>query len=427
MINWCYHMKIKTSTPDLELSSNERLYLKKTTFSPKNFTNIKPKSFKIYTLNTGMKKKQDDLLVIIFNKIVNVSSVYSKTSTPSAPIIWDKINNKGKCKVLIVNSGNANAHTGKRGIETINNYVEKIMTFLKCKKSEVLVSSTGVIGEFLNPEIISKNLINLKNHKDKKLLDAAKAIMTTDTYPKIFKNAVKINNKNINIYGIAKGAGMIYPNMGTMLAYIFIDADISKKILNKLLIENLENSFNSISVDGDTSTSDTLFLFSSGTNKVNLNSKKNYKKISNMLYLTMINLAKKVVMDGEGISKLMEIEVVNAKTKSQATNIAFAVSNSLLVKTAISGQDANWGRVIMAIGKTGEKILQDKLKLFFGSIQVCEKGCVKKNLNMQSLDKYMKKNIINIKIDLGIGNFNRRVFGNDLTKEYLRINADYRS
>ena len=133
---------------------------------------------------------------------------------------------------------------------------------------------SGVIGEFLNPEIISKNLINLKNHKDKKLLDAAKAIMTTDTYPKIFKNAVKINNKNINIYGIAKGAGMIYPNMGTMLAYIFIDADISKKILNKLLIENLENSFNSISVDGDTSTSDTLFLFSSGTNKVNLNSKK---------------------------------------------------------------------------------------------------------------------------------------------------------
>ena len=428
MLNGCYHMRKKSSTKDLSLSSNERLSLKnRSSFTPKNYFNTYPKDFKIYTFNAGFKKKLDDLLIIVFDKPVNVSVVYSKTSMPSAPIIWDKKNNNGTAKVLIVNSGNANAHTGKNGIKIINEYVNHICKNLGCKKNEILVSSTGVIGEIFDPKKIINQILKINRQSSNSLLDAAKAIMTTDTFPKVSYKNVLLKNKSFRIYGICKGSGMINPKMGTMLVYIFIEAKLSKKILNKLLKENLEDTFNSISTDSDTSTSDTLALFSLNKENINLEIHNNYKILKTSLFELMQDLSLQVVKDGEGLSKLIRVNILKSKSKNQAKKIGFSIVNSPLVKTAISGQDANWGRVIAAIGKTEENVNQNKIKVLFGKNLVCEKGSINKKINLKSLNNYMKNKIIEISVFLNSGSINHTVYGNDLTHEYIRINAEYRS
>ncbi len=421
-------MITKSSTKDLALSSNERLFLKgNSIFKPKKYNNLKPKGLKIYTFHAGFKKKLKDLLIIIFDKTVNSKIVYSKTSMPSAPIIWDLKNNKGTVKALIVNSGNANAHTGKKGIDTIDKYTNYLSNFIGCKKNEILVSSTGVIGELFDPSLIINQIPKIKSLKPNYLLDAAKAIMTTDTYPKISVKKVVINKKIFKIYGIAKGSGMIKPNMGTMLSYIFLEPKISKTILNKLLMNNLESTFNSISIDSDTSTSDTLALFSLNKIDINFKNKKNFQKLNNSLYELMYDLSLKVVKDGEGISKLIKVNILMSKSIKQAKNIAFSIINSPLVKTALSGQDANWGRVIAAIGKSEEKINQNKIKILFGKYLVCEKGARYPDIKISKINDYMKNKIIEITVILQNGNVNHTFFGNDLTYEYIRINADYRS
>ncbi len=421
-------MKNKTSTSDLTLSNNERLYFESPSiFKPKKFSNINPKGLKIYTFQSGFKKSNEDLLVIIFDKLINNSCVYSQTSTPSAPILWDKKNNKGKTKALIVNAGNANAHTGNKGIQIIDNYTKYLSKKLNCNKDEILVSSTGVIGEIFKPSIINNQLDKIFVKKTSKLLDAAKTIMTTDTFPKISILKFKLNGKTYDIFGIAKGSGMIQPNMGTMLVYIFIEPQISRIHLKKLIKNNLEETFNSISVDSDTSTSDTLALFSLGTSNINLNSDKNFNIVNRAVRQIMMDLALKVVKDGEGLSKLLKINVTNAKNKIQAKNIGFSVANSPLVKTAIAAEDANWGRVIMAIGKTKEKIIQNKIKINFGKNIVCEKGAVSKKINNNKLNNYMKSKTIIININLGLGKHSSTVYGNDLTKKYVEINGEYRS
>ncbi len=421
-------MITKSSTKDLALSSNERLFLKgNSIFKPKKYSNLKPKGLKIYTFHAGFKKKLKDLLIIIFDKTVNSKIVYSKTSMPSAPIIWDLKNNKGKVKALIVNSGNANAHTGKKGIDTINEYVNYLSNFIGCKKNEILVSSTGVIGELFDPSLIINQISKINSTNPNNLLDAAKAIMTTDTYPKISIKKVVINKKIFKIYGIAKGSGMIQPNMGTMLSYIFLEPKISKTILNKLLKNNLESTFNSISIDGDTSTSDTLALFSLNRIDINFENKKNFQILNNSLYELMSDLSLKVVKDGEGISKLIKVNILMSKSSKQAKKIAFSIINSPLVKTALSGQDANWGRVIASIGKSEEKIIQNKIRILFGKYLVCEKGARYPNIKISKINNYMKNKIIEITVILQNGNVNRTFFGNDLTYEYIRINADYRS
>ncbi len=421
-------MKKNSSTKDLNLTSNERLFLEsRSPFDPLKYPDFKPKGFKIYTFNAGFKKKLDDLLIIIFDEVINIANIYSKTTTPSAPIIWDKKNNKGRVKALIVNSGNANAHTGIKGINLIDKYIKFLSKTINCKKNEVFVSSTGVIGELFDSKLIIDQIINMQNTKTKSLVDAAKSIMTTDTYPKVSIKKIKIGNKQLKIYGIAKGSGMINPNMGTMLAYIFIEASLSKSILYKLLKNNFDNTFNSISVDGDTSTSDTLAIFSLNQVKINFSIKKNFEIINSSLFEVMQDLSLKVVKDGEGISKLIKLNVLNCKTKIQAKNIAFSIINSLLVKTAIAGEDANWGRIIMAIGKSEEKINQNKIKIFFGSIMLCQNGYINKKINFSHLNKYMKRKVIEITVDIQNGKKNHTVYGNDLTYEYIRINADYRS
>ena len=397
----------------------------KSPFAPEHYKDLSPKGFKIFTFHLGFKKKEDNLLVIVFEKNINVACKYSLTTTPSAPIIWDKKHNKGQCRALIVNSGNANAHTGAQGLKNINKYTMQLAKLLSCSVSEILVSSTGVIGEQFDPNLICKKLKFLKISKEKKLIDAARAICTTDTFIKTSVNNLKIDNQIINCYGFAKGSGMINPNMATMLAYIFIDCDIASYKLKKLLSDNLEETFNSITVDSDTSTSDTLVLFSNPLKKINI--KNNYNKISSCLNKVMSELSMKIITDGEGINKLIKVSVTQAKNKIQAKNIAFSIANSPLVKTAIAGEDANWGRVVMAIGKTQEKINQEKIKIRFGNNLLGNKGKRNLNINLSKIDKYMKNKIIEIEVNLGLGNASRIVYGNDLNHEYIKINSDYRS
>ena len=397
-------------------------------FKPKKIKDFNPSGLNIYTFNAGFKKKDKDLLLVIFDKIINVCCVYSKTSTPSAPIIWDKKNNKGRVKALIVNAGNANAHTGNYGLIIIDKYVKYLTKKIGCKTKEVLVSSTGVIGEKFNPNLIINKFKKLNYRiKDKNsLLDGAKSIMTTDTFPKVSIKNINLDSQSFKIYGIAKGSGMIQPNMGTMLVYIFLECEISKSLMNKLLKNNLENTFNAITVDNDTSTSDTLMMFSVGNKNINLNNK-NFKKLNNKIFELMHDLSIQVIKDGEGASKLIKVNVLNSRTKNQAKKIAFSIANSPLVKTAIAGEDANWGRVIMAIGKTEENINQNKIKVLFGNNIVCENGSISKKINIKNLNKYMKNNTIEINVKLNLGKFSHTVYGNDLTLEYLKINADYRS
>ena len=420
-------MKFKNARKDLDLNSNDRLYNSSISpFAPKNFKNLKPRGFKIFTFHSGFKKKKDDLLIIIFDKPIRVSCKYTLSTMPSAPIIWDKKNNKGMCRALIVNSGNANAHTGVKGLETIDRYTKDLAKYLSCSQKEILVSSTGVIGEQFDSQIISNQIKILSKSKNKMLIDAAKAICTTDTFVKTSVHNLNIQNKIIKIYGFAKGSGMISPNMATMLSYIFIDCEINSTRLKKLLSENIEETFNSISVDSDTSTSDTLMLFSNPTNKITLNNE-SIKKISKKLNKVMEELSYKIISDGEGVKKLTKITVKNAKSKSQAKNIAFAICNSPLVKTAIAGEDANWGRVVMAIGKTNEKVIQNNLSIKFGKILLAKNGERNRRINLSRVDNYMKNKLIEIEVNLYIGKHSKIVYGNDLNNEYISINADYRS
>ena len=399
-------------------------------FKPKKINDVKTPKIKIYTFNAGYKRSKDDLLVIVFEKPVKFAAVFTKSSTPSAPVIWDKkLNKKNLCKVLIVNSGNANAYTGSSGIASIKEYASFASKIFHCKLNQVFVSSTGVIGEQLKSEPIIRKLEILKNKRSKRLIHAAKAIMTTDTYPKIVDEKIKINGNKIRIYGIAKGSGMIAPNMGTMLSYIFIEASLTDDLLNLLLKKNIEDSFNSISVDGDMSTSDTVAIFAIENIKFGKIGKKNQylKSISKLLRKVMIKLAQQIACDGEGISKLIEVNVTNAKNKNQAKKIAFSIGESLLVKTAIFGEDANWGRIIMAIGKTSENIDPRKFSLSFGKHIILKNGMVSKQFDENLLNNYMKNKIIRINLDLKLGLYDKTIWSSDLTKNYIEINADYRS
>ena len=397
-------------------------------FKPKSVKDYKPQDLTIYTLRAGFKKKGKDLLIIVFDKAVPVANAYSQTSMPSAPIIWDKKNNNSFCKVLIVNSGNANAHTGTRGINQIEKYTKVASKIFQCKKSEILVSSTGVIGEELDSAKIIKKLNCISKNSLKSVKDAAKAIMTTDTFSKVEVVKFRYKSKQIIIYGFAKGSGMIAPNMGTMLAYIFIEAPLKKKDLKNMLMKHIDSTFNSISVDGDTSTSDTIMLFSTGLKNPKIIMNNNLlNRISARVNDIMLSLSKQIVSDGEGISKLMEVTVSNAKNKTQASNVAFSIAESTLVKTAIAGEDANWGRVVMAIGKADKHIDQNKIIIKFGNSVVAKKGERYKKIDLRKLNHYMKNKIVKINVNLGIGKYTKRVWSSDLTHRYININADYRS
>ena len=391
---------------------------------------------------------RDDLVMFYFRDGANYASVYTQSKIVSENIKWNLNTKSKKIKSLIVNTRNANAFTGPKGYQGLKEIADEVSSQLSKKQiedednpkkvlaSEILFGCTGTIGEKYPTEKIKKNIPNLINkirYTQNKLIwmKAALGIMTTDTRPKLGMEECEIGNKKVKIYGIAKGSGMIFPNMATTLCYIFTDADIPNDILKKLLKRNIETTFNAISCDGDTSTNDMVSIFSTGKVKNPTISNINEKKISNFdgaLHSVLLNLAKRVVTDGEGASKFITINIVKTKTEDDAKKIAFSIANSPLVKTAIAGNDPNWGRIIMAIGKADVDIKINKLSIKLGPIKIIEKGQLSKTYIESDAAVYMREEEkIDITVDLNLGTKNFTAYTMDLTKKYIEINADYRS
>ena len=394
---------------------------------------LKIKDLSISVFKCGIKKNKTDLLLITLPENSSIAGVFTKSSTASAAVNYCKKNLNSKRKnvrAIIANSGNSNTFTGNKGDKCVKSLLLYLSKKIKCSQNEIYTASTGVIGEFLDPNIIINEIEKNKPQFSNCWNEAAKAIMTTDTFHKVTLDSCLIQNKKINLIGIAKGSGMIAPNMATMLSFIFTDANISPEILQKLLVRETDKSFNSITVDNDTSTSDTVLLAStnsSKTDKITDINDKNLNEFKKILSKIMISLAKKIVIDGEGAKKLIQIKIVNAISEISAKKIGMSIANSPLVKTAIAGEDANWGRIIMAIGKTYEKINLKKIKIYFEDELVTSNGMKHKSYSEKKAMKYLKKNEINITVDMGMGKKSWSVFTCDLTENYIKINADYRS
>ena len=392
-------------------------------------------------------KPRDDLVMFYFRDGANYASVYTQSKIVSENIKWNLGIKCKKIKSLLINTRNANAFTGPEGYKALKEIAEEISIQLSKKQNEdedhpkkilgneILFGCTGTIGEKFPTEKIKKNipeLIKKIKYTQNKLIwmKAALGIMTTDLKPKLTMEECKIGNKKIKIYGIAKGSGMIFPNMATTLGYIFTDADLSNDILSKLLKKNINTTFNAITCDGDTSTNDMVSIFSTGKVKnpmINNANDKRMKPFNKALHSVLLNLSKRIVADGEGATKFITINVIKSKSENDAKKIAFSIANSNLVKTAIAGEDPNWGRIIMAIGKSGININLDKLSINFSNIKIIEKGKIFKNYKESEVANYMKGSAINISINLNLGTKNFTAYTMDLTKKYIEINADYRS
>lgn len=390
----------------------------------------------IATTNCGIKyKNRDDLLFITFEQEANVAGVFTTTSMPAAPVVWCKENiTQGTAKALIVNAGNANAFTGKAGEETVLKTALTAAQFLNCQPEQVFISSTGVIGETLKTELITSALPNMAKsfQNDEAAWDkAAKAIMTTDLKQKLISKTCEIDGKKISITGFAKGSGMIAPNMATMLGYIFTDANISSKALAKILSEFTEDTFNSITVDSDTSTNDTVLLFATkaaGNHEISDAKDAKLNNFKTVLHEIMLALATMIVVDGEGAKKLIEIEVLGAHNKKQARDVAFSIANSPLVKTALAAADPNWGRIAMAVGKSCKETSPEKLIIKIGEFQITQDGAKHPHYVEKNVHEYLKNDKIKITIDLGLqGKAQATVWTCDLNEEYIKINKDYRS
>ena len=400
------------------------------------------KSFTIAGVNyatccSGTKyKNRDDLLLITLDAGSYISACFTLSTMPSAPVIWSKKNlkkshNEKQRLILLVNAGNANAFTGERGLLACEKKARALSNLFKCDIKNIFLSSTGVIGEQLPYANVIKHFDTLKEKLSTSDLKAASnAILTTDLKPKTYTKKFKIYNKIFTISALAKGSGMIMPNMATMLAFIFTDFAIDKQNLSTFTKNAVQESFNRISVDGDTSTSDTVFVATTNKRNLELATDEKQKALDifyNELKTAMIDLAKKIVMDGEGARKFVTVRVKNAKIVDHAKKICFSIANSILVKTAIAGEDANWGRLIMAIGKTKIKLKITKIKIYIQNVLLCEGGQGISSVDEVSLSRDLKKKNIDILIDLGEGDKDFTVWTSDLTENYIKINADYRS
>jgi len=391
---------------------------------------------------------RDDLVMFYFRDGVNYASVYTQSKIISENIKWNLNIKSKKIKSLIVNTRNANTFTGPKGYQGLKEIAEETSLQLSKKQiededhpkkilpNEIIFGCTGTIGEKYPTEKIKKNipaLISKIKYTQNKLIwiKAALGMMTTDLKPKLAMEECEIGNKKIKIYGIAKGSGMIFPNMATTLGYIFTDADLSNDILSKLLKKNINTTFNAITCDGDTSTNDMVSIFSTGkaNNQLikNINDKK-IKDFDKSLHSVLLNLSKRIVADGEGASKFISINITKSKTEEDAKKIAFSIANSPLVKTAVAGCDPNWGRIIMAIGKAGVDIQINKLSIKLGSLKIIEKGQLSKTYIESDATTYMKEEKkIDINVELNLGKKNFSAYTMDLTKKYIEINGDYRS
>ena len=389
------------------------------------------------TCCSGTKyRNRDDLLLIVLDPGSYIYGCFTLSTMPSAPVIWSKknnkkTNNKRQKSVLFINAGNANAFTGEQGLIACKEKAKALSELFNCDERNIFLASTGVIGEQLPyGEIINQFNYLKENLSSYNLEAASKAILTTDLKSKTYSKKFKVFNKFFTISGFAKGSGMIFPKMATMLAFIFTDFAIDRDTLASLTKRAVDESFNRISVDGDTSTSDTVFV--STTNKISLKIKteerlKALDKFYTELQKAMVDLAKEIVMDGEGAKKFIEIKVKNSKSIQRAKKICFSIANSLLVKTAIAGEDANWGRLVMAIGKTKIKVQTNKIKIYVQGILLCENGRGIDTVDEVTLSNSLKNKNIKILIDLAEGGKEFTSWTSDLTEEYIKINADYRS
>ena len=390
---------------------------------------------------------RDDLVMFYFREGANFASVYTKSKILSENIKWNLNQRTKKIFCLLINTRNANSFTGVQGYKSMQILAENLSQKLTDKQKQdeenpvsikpknIMFGCTGTIGEIYPLEKISSkipDLINNIKYTQNKLIwmKASLGIMTTDTQPKMAMEECSIGSTTVKIYGVAKGSGMIQPNMATTLGYIFTDADLSNDVLKKLLRKNIENTFNAITCDGDTSTNDMVSIFSTGKahhKKINSFTDINLKEFDQSLNNVLLNLAKRVVADGEGASKFITIKVLDSKSESDAKKIAFSIANSPLVKTAIAGEDPNWGRIIMAIGKSDTEIKINKLSIKFGDILVVHKGKLNNLYNEKETAEYMKSSDIEVSVNVGTGKKAFTSYTMDLTKKYIEINADYRS
>ena len=374
-----------------------------------------------------------DVLLALFDKGTTVAGVLTRSKCPSAPVEWCRARLKsGMARALVVNSGNANAFTGKTGRAATAFTAKLAAQAAGCKPAEVFLASTGVIGEPLPAERFDGVMQGLTaNAAPGRFLDAAKAIMTTDTFPKVATARAKLGDATVTINGIAKGSGMIAPDMATMLSFVFTDAPIAAPALRAILADAVVDTFNAVTVDGDTSTSDTLLAFATGAArgapKITRANDPRLKAFRAAFAQVLANLSEQIARDGEGARKLVEVIVEGATSKKSARRIAMSIANSPLVKTAIAGEDANWGRVVMAVGKAGEPADRDKLSIWFGKTRVAHRGARDPGYDEAAASIYMKNAEITLKVTLGLGTARDRVLTCDLTDRYIAINADYRS
>jgi glutamate N-acetyltransferase / amino-acid N-acetyltransferase len=391
---------------------------------------------KLATAAAGIRYKgRTDVLLAVMDKGTTVAGVFTKSKCPSAPVEWCRAKlGGGNARALVVNSGNANAFTGKTGRQATALTAAIAARAVGCKPQEVFLASTGVIGEPLDATKFDGVLGGLAAlAAPGEWMSAARAIMTTDTFPKVATATVKLGKARVTINGMAKGSGMIAPDMATMLSFVFTDAPITAGALQSLLKAGVEDTFNAVTIDGDTSTSDTLLAFATGTAaadgalKISRAGDPRLKAFTKAFRAVLADLAEQVARDGEGARKLVEIIIDGAVSKASARKIAMSVANSPLVKTAIAGEDANWGRVVMAVGKAGEPANRDKLSISFNGIRVASRGARDPSYDETEVSAAMKAPKIKIGIALGLGKGSDRVLTCDLTKEYVAINGDYRS
>ena len=403
--------------------------------APKSFPKLPPLAgVRLATVAAGVRYQQrTDVLLAILAPGTQVAGVFTTSKTASAPVLWcrDKLKG-GEGRVLVVNSGNANAFTGKAGQDGVREIAEEAAAVARCRASEVFMASTGVIGEPLPAHKITKVLAGLvAQGAAGNWRAAADAIMTTDTYPKAATATATIDGVKVTINGIAKGSGMIAPDMATMLSFVFTDANLPAAVLQECLSAAVGPSFNAITVDSDTSTSDTLMLFATGKGgkhaPVTKAGDKKLTEFRRALDGVLLDLALQVVKDGEGAQKLIRIDVTGAQSDAAAKKIALSIANSPLVKTAIAGNDANWGRIVMAVGKAGEAADRDRLKISFGGHVVAEKGMRAAKYNEATATKAVSGRDVVIAVDLGLGKGASRIWTCDLTHGYIDINGSYRS
>ena len=382
---------------------------------------------RIATAEAGIRYAgRTDLLLVRFDPAATAAGVFTQSRCASAPVEWDRarLAAGARPRALVVNSGNANAFTGMRGREATAATAEAAARAVGCSAEEVLLASTGVIGEPLDPTPFEVHLGRLaETAAPDRFADAARAIMTTDTFPKLATRTVALG-EGVRINGVAKGAGMIAPDMATMLSFVFTDAALDQPALQECLSAAVEKTFNAITVDGDTSTSDTVLLFATGRRRIGAEDKAAFGAALTELCR---DLAHQVVRDGEGLTKFVEIAVEGAESDASAKRVARAIANSPLVKTALAGEDANWGRVVMAVGKAGEPADRDRLSIWFGAHRVAHLGERDAAYSEEAVSEYMRNAEILVRADLGIGAGRATLWTCDLTADYVAINADYRS